>query len=132
VGAEIAWLVGLGQRKPVAEGASRGAVTLSISATIDGSDRFIFTRDTVYNEHMRWSPPRDVVFNGEPWEDLSQPPKGWSELVQALDLTKATIVTRKGRDMIALEPTADGFDLYLADITMGAGPYEVTISIPRK
>jgi hypothetical protein len=49
-----------------------------------------------------------------------------------LDLHKATIVQRKGRDTIALERTTAGFDLYLNDSPNGAADYEVTISIPRK
>ena len=106
--------------------------TITLSAIIDGSDRFIFTRDIAYNDHSRWQPPQRVLFNGEPWEDLSQPPPGWSELVQELDLGKATILTRKGRDLIALEPTPDGFDVYFADTQMGSANYEVTISVPKR
>ena len=49
-----------------------------------------------------------------------------------LDLPGASIVVRKGRDVIALERTADGFELIFADTQMGAAAYEVTISIPRK
>jgi len=64
--------------------------------------------------------------------DLSQPPAGWPELARNLDLTKAKIVARKGRDVIALVPAPEGFDLYFADTPMGSGTYEVTISIPQK
>ena len=121
------------QRQPQPQVVRPGEpVTITISATIDGSDRFIFTRDIAYNDHSRWSPPQKVVFNGQPWEDLSQPPPGWSELVKDLELGKARILTRKGRDLIALESTPDGFDVYFADTQMGAGNYEVTISVPRK
>ncbi len=112
--------------------ASQGAAELTLIATIDGSERFIFTRHNIWNEHGRWSPPTDVLFNGQPWEDLSQAPDGWTEFVEKLDLTKATILTRNGRDVIALEPTTEGFDLYIADTQMGAAKYSVTISIPWK
>ena len=111
---------------------SRGAVTITLSATIDGSDRFVFTRDSAYDDHARWSVPRNVFFNGEPWEDLSQPPPGWPELARNLELNKAVILTRRGRDVIALESTTEGFDVYFADTPMSAGEYEVTISIPQK
>jgi hypothetical protein len=107
-------------------------LTLTISATVDGSERFIFTRDSVYDEHGRWQAPKNVVFNGEPWPDLSSPPPGWEKLAVNLDLTKAAVVQRKGRDVIALERTTEGFDLYFADTQMGAAPYEATISIPIK
>jgi hypothetical protein len=104
-------------------------LTLTISATVDGCERFIFTRDSVYDEHGRWQAPKNVVFNGEPWPDLSSPPPGWEKLAVNLDLTKAAVVQRKGRDVIALERTTEGFDLYFADTQMGAAS---TIAIPLK
>lgn len=107
-------------------------VTITLSAIIDGSERFIFTGDNVWNEHGRWQPPREVVFNGESWQDLTVPPAQWEKLGPSLDLAKAELVQRKGRDMIALEKTAEGFDLYLADTQMGGAPYEVTIAIPKR
>ena len=109
-----------------------GVAELTLTATIDGSERFIFTHDNVWNEHGRWSPPTGVEFNGQPWVDLSQAPEGWTQFAANLDLRKATISTRIGRDIIALEPTAEGFDLYVADTQMGAAKYSITISIPRK
>jgi hypothetical protein len=131
VGLELTWLENVWQRKAKPEAASPDAVTITLSAVIDGSDRFIFTRESAYNEHMGWAPPRQVVFNGEPWEDLSQPPPGWLQLAPTLDLAKATILTRKSRDLIALESTPEGFDIFFADTPMAAGDYEVTISIPK-
>jgi hypothetical protein len=135
VGLGIAWLAGSLRSpatiRPITAGA-RSAITVTLSATIDGSDRFIFTHDTVWNEHGRWQPPQKVLFNGEPWEDLSQAPPGWPELARDLDLRRAGLLTREGRDMVALEVTAEGFDLLFADTQMGAATYSATISIPRK
>ncbi|MDB6035654.1 MAG: hypothetical protein JWM16_5992 [Verrucomicrobiales bacterium] len=108
------------------------SVAITISAIIDGSERFIFTPDNVWDEHGRWQPPKDVLFNGEPWTDLTTPPPQWDKLSRNLDLSRAELVQRKGRDIIALERTADGFDLYFADTQMGAAQYEATISIPIK
>ena len=110
----------------------RAPVLITVSAVVDGSDRFIFTRDNVWNEHGKWQGPQNVLFNGEPWTDLSMPPTGWAELAKDLDLTRATLMVRKGRDVIALEPTAEGFELYFADTPMGGAEYSATISIPRK
>jgi hypothetical protein len=73
-----------------------------------------------------------VLFNGEPWMDLSTPPPQWDKLARTLDLPRAELIQRKGRDIIALERTADGFDLYFADTQMGAADYEATISVPVK
>ena len=132
LGTQMVWLMNVWQRRHNAGGNPRGAVTITLTATIDGSDRFIFTPDIAYDEHGRWGPPQNVVFNSQPWTDLTQPPPGWPDLVKDLDLGKATLLTRKGRDVIALETTSEGFDLVFADTQMGAGEYEVTISIPKK
>lgn len=102
------------------------------SAVIDGTDRFIFTKAMAWNEHLTWNPPRNVTLNGEAWSDLTAPPARWAEIAKDLDLTRASIATRKGRDVIALEHTADGFDLYFVDNPPGSGTYEVTILVPRK
>jgi hypothetical protein len=137
VGFEIAWLAGFVTQRPAVAtvsntSASRGAVTITISATVDGSERFIFTTNDVRNEHGQWQPPRNVMFNEEPWIDLNQSPPGWAELAAQLDLPRGNIIGRTGRDIITLETTAEGFDVYFADTQMGAGKYAVTISIPRK
>ena len=54
----------------------------------------------------------------------------WWTPALALSLTYAWIVQRHGRDVIALESTAKGFDLYLCDSPNGAADYSVTIAIP--
>jgi len=133
-GFAIAFLLGFAQSRPGGPLATHvpGAAELTLTANIDGSERFIFTRDNAWNEHGRWAPPTEVLINGQPWTDLSQAPSGWAEFAAPLDLSKATILTRIGRDIIALEPTAEGFDLYIADTQMGSAKYSVTISIPRK
>jgi hypothetical protein len=133
IGFEIAWLLGLSRARvhPVSA-APRETVTLSLSAVVDGSERFIFTADRVWNEHGRWNPPKNVMFNGVPWNDLSQPPPNWADIATDLDLPAARILTREGRDVIALEPSQDGFELLFADTLMGAGNYAVTISIPKR
>ena len=105
---------------------------LHISATVDGSGRLIFTHHSVRYENKQWSPPTNVIFAGEPWLDLNRTPPVWHDLAAHLDLTKAWIVKRRGRDVIALEQTPDGFDLYLCDSPNGAADYEVTIAIPRR
>jgi hypothetical protein len=105
---------------------------LHISALVDGSGRIVFTRHSVRYEHKHWSRPVSVMFDGEPWQNIGLTPSSWDNLAGQLDLSRAWIVKRKGRDMIALEQTPDGFDLYLCDSPNGAAPYEVTIAIPRR
>jgi hypothetical protein len=132
VGLALALLLAARDRKRDSDNNSKPAVLITMSATIDGSERFVFTPDNVWNIHGQWSPPQKVYFNGEPWPDLTQPPPGWADFAKSLDLAGASIAVRKGRDVIALEPTADGFELIFADTQMGAASYEVTLSIPRK
>ena len=132
LGFGLAWLGQVKPRPPATEEISHGSVIITFSGTIDGADRFVFTRDAITHAHTRWKNPQNVLLNGEPWDDLSQPPPGWAELGPTLELTKAAILTRQGRDVIALEHTAEGFDLHLVDTLVGAAHYEVTISIPKK
>jgi hypothetical protein len=103
---------------------------LHISVMLDGSCRISFTHQGVRYEHKSWAKPTDVMFDGEPWEDLDQTPPVWEKYGAKLDLSRAYIAERKGRDVIALEATPDGFDLYLADAPNGSAPYSVTIMIP--
>lgn len=105
---------------------------IKITATVDGSGRIVFTRQGVCYQHKTWGRPTNVTFGGEPWTNLSSTPPAWSEAAAHLDLSKAWIVKRKGRDTIALEPTPDGFDLYLCDAPNGSSAYEVTLAIPRR
>ncbi len=105
---------------------------LRITALVDGSGRLIFTNHHVHYEHKHWAPPADVLFDGEPWTEHRETPAPWTDYRERLDLSRAWIVSRSGRDSIALEQTADGFDLYLSDSPNGAATYEVTIAIPRR
>ena len=105
---------------------------LHLSGSIDGSGRIVFTRDRVHYEHRHWSRPYQMQFDHEPWLDLDQTPVPWTDFGRTLDLSKAWIAEREGRDVIALEATPDGFDLYLCDSPNGADEYAVTIAIPRR
>ena len=105
---------------------------IQIRGTIDGSGKICCTREAVRYVHKQWSPPKNLVFGGEPWTKLDETPKIWPELAKSLDLARAWVVQREGRDTIALEQTPDGFDLYLCDSPNGSADYEVTIAIPRR
>jgi len=109
-----------------------GPKSLRISAHVDGSGRFVFTPGSVIYEHLSWGPPKEVTFDDKPWANLANSPSGWAAIASRLDLRKARVVQRKGRDVIALEHTPTGFDLYVADAPNGAADYEVTVSIPRR
>lgn len=105
---------------------------LTVSGTFDGSGRIAFTRAGVRYEHMHWGAPSGVLFDDEPWNDFDRTPAAWLDIVDRVDLTKAWVVCREGRDVLALEHTPDGFDLYVCDSPNGAGRYSITIAIPRR
>lgn len=104
---------------------------LTISGLIDGSEKFTFTAAAVKWRHLHWSTPSSMEFDGRSWTRLGKTPEGWKRFA-AHDLAKATIVRRHGRDVIALEPTSDGFVLYFDDSPNGASYYSATIAIPRR
>lgn len=105
---------------------------LRISGRFDGSGRITFSRDAVRYVHKHWGQPKAVLFDGEPWTKLQRTPAPWRDFGDRVDLSKARIVKRQGRDVIALEHTPDGFDLYISDSPNGAADYTVTIAIPRR
>ncbi len=105
---------------------------LRISGRFDGSGRIIVTQKSVRYMHKHWKRPSQVLFDGEPWTKLDRTPAPWQDFGERLDLTKTRIVTRKGRDVIALEHTPDGFDLFICDSPNGAADYAVTLAIPRQ
>ncbi|HEY3898698.1 MAG TPA: hypothetical protein VGM54_08805 [Chthoniobacter sp.] len=105
---------------------------LRIAGTVDGSGRIVFTQDSVHYEHKYWAGPTDMTFDGKSWENLSETPAGWQRIAAQYDLSKAHIIERDGRDVIALELTSSGFDLYLCDSPEGADHYEVVIAIPSR
>lgn len=105
---------------------------LTITGQIDGSEKFIFTPEQVKWVHLHWSEPDDMTFKGKPWNNPRKTPAQWAEFAAAVDLPHAIIVKRKGRDLVALEPTGNGFILYFDDAPNGAAPYSVTIAIPKQ
>lgn len=117
--------------RPLSE-SSPYVTLIRISASVDGSERFVFTPRHVDHEHKFWSGPTDITFNGEPWTDLDHAPPGWRDLSRDLDLSRAWIVKRHGRDVVTLERTTKGFDLYLCDSPNGPAHYDVTIAVPRR
>jgi hypothetical protein len=105
---------------------------MHITANVDGSGKFIFNGRNARYEHLNWSPPTNVMIDGKPWENLNQPFRGWKKFAKGLDLSRAWVIQREGRDVIALESTPRGFNLYLDDSPNGSADYKVTIAIPRR
>ena len=106
--------------------------TVTLSAVIDGSGVFTFSEDSVTYAHKHWESPQYVMFNGKPWNDLNQSPAEWTRQRGNLDLPHAWIVRRDGRDVIAMEKTATGFNIYVSDSPNGGDSYSITIAIPLR
>ncbi len=107
-----------------------GDTLITITGSIDGSEKFDFKPGVITWTHKEWQPPKNMVFAGVPWTDLKTTPDLWADLKYA-DITRARIVERSGRDIISLEPTEDGFTLLLSDSPNGEADYSVTILIPK-
>ena len=108
------------------------AKIVKISADVDGSGFIEFTPVSMRYHHLNWQPLANVTLDGEPWQNLDETPASWTDNGKRLDLSRAQIVERKGRDVIALERTDAGFELFLDDSPGGSDRYEVTIAIPRR
>lgn len=107
-----------------------GDTLITITGSIDGSEKFDFKPGVITWTHKEWQPPKNMVFCGQPWTDLNTTPDAWADLKYA-DITRARIVERSGRDIISLESTEDGFTLLLSDSPNGEADYSVTILVPK-
>lgn len=114
------------------EGGTSPVWTVTLSAVVDGSGVFTFSEDSVTYTHRHWEPPKHVLFNGKPWENLRISPKEWTLQRGKLDLSHAWLIRRQGRDVVALEKTATGFTVHVADSPNGADSYSLTIAIPLR
>lgn len=122
----------VGSPMPTRESGTSPVWTVTLSAVVDGSGVFKFSEDSVTYTHKHWEPPKHVLFNGKPWDDLKITPKEWTLQRGKLDLSNAWVIKRQGRDLVALEKTAIGFNVFLADTPNDAAPYSLTIAIPLR
>jgi RNA polymerase sigma factor (sigma-70 family) len=108
-----------------------GALTLDIRATIDGSDVLNITPNGAEWTHLYWQLPSAVTINGKhtsPTAKTSLEELGLSNA----DLSSATVVSRRGRGLVALDKTAAGIGIHFDDPEGGAGPYQISISFQPK
>lgn len=116
--------------QPIVADAAPQVWTFTLSAKIDGSGVFVFSDNELIYQHKHWEIPAQVLCNGQPWQDLGKSPDVWLALRGKLDLSHAWIVRRTGRDVVAMEKSKHGFNVYLADSPNGADHYSITIAIP--
>lgn len=110
-------------------------VTLTLKATIDGSDFVAINASGATWTHRTWSWPSDVTLNGVPWNPEAQSvldSTGALAFLKDVDFSTASVVGRSGRDTVAMEKTNDGISVYFADPDNGSDSYEITITLRYK
>ena len=114
-------------------GSTRPLMKLVIAARIDGSDFLTIDQHKATWEHGNWGVPTDVSINGINW-DLNQS----TEMINGGDTTflpyeadfkTARVVSRSGRDVVAVERIDEGLMVVFADTAAGADNYNVTIEV---
>jgi hypothetical protein len=111
--------------------ASPNGLTLEVRATIDGSDVLNITPDGAAWTHLYWDVPSRITFNGKHTSPAAKTSLEQLGLNQA-DLSSATVVSRRGRGLVALDKTAAGIAIHFDDPDGGAGAYQILISFQPK
>lgn len=106
--------------------------TLTFEGPIDGSDRVVITPTEARWENVHWGTVRGVVLlNGIPWEPRVQPvlknDGATRFLPPGVDLSKARLVFRSGRDFAGIEPGPDGLVLRFVDSPNGPASYKLVV-----
>ncbi len=105
---------------------------ITLSAVVDGSGKFVFTKGALSYRHFHWGPPQDVRIDGQPWHDLDRTPPRWTDVASRVSLETVRILERSGRDVICVEPTAQGFEVYVADSPNDRDTYSITLGFYPK
>ncbi len=108
------------------------AERVTLSATLDGSGKFVFTSGALHYEHFHWGRPQNVRIDDQAWIDLDTTPPRWIDVASRVSLQTVRIMERSGRDVICLEPTPHGFDVYVADSPNDRGEYSITLGFYPK
>jgi len=104
---------------------------LKIAAAIDGSDLLKITAHEAIWQHRAYSPPWDISLNGITWNVRQT-----NTLVNAstntflppeVNLATASIINRKGRDLVTMWADTDALWINFADNPNGADAYELEI-----
>jgi hypothetical protein len=104
---------------------------LIVEADIDGSDELHVAPRGVTWVHKLWAWPSNVVVNGKPW-DVQAGPTSFQELGLNFapgewERAGLRVVSKEGRDTVAVEPSGDGVVIYFADSENGAARYRVVV-----
>lgn len=132
--AEYQMNIGFARRSttpPTVTPPSANAILLDLKAMIAGDDMVKITnRDAAWRHDSRnW--PSDVSFNGISWDVQKNPVLEKTGLANA-ELSSATVVSRTGRDTVAMEKTDDGIAIYFDNAPDDRGEYEIKIRFPKR
>lgn len=108
---------------------SKNKKNLTISAKVDGSGKFIIKKDQITYTHLHWGKPENVLIDGKKWENLDEPFKISKEFSGAINLQKAKVLKKKGRDVVAMEKDDDSLVVYFDDSPNGSDEYEIVIAL---
>jgi hypothetical protein len=110
---------------------SANAILLDLKAAIAGDDVLNITPRGATWRHDSRNWPSNVTFNGVPWDVRANPMLENTGLANA-DLLSATVVSRTGRDTVAMEKTDDGIAIYFDNAPDELDSYEIQIRFRQK
>jgi hypothetical protein len=116
-----------------AEGVPPRGVTLTFDGPIDGSDRVVISATEAKWENVHWGTWReDVTLNGVVWNPRKNPvlknDGAMRFLPPGVDLTKARVVERSGRDFAGIEIEGKKLVLRFVDSVNGIGHYRLVVA----
>jgi hypothetical protein len=109
-----------------------GDAVFHFKGLVDGSDKIVITRDGALWNHINWDWPHGAVtINGTQWKPQQKnfvTTTGTSKfLPETFSLDSVTLETIQGRDIVALERSANALIVYLNDTPIGPSEYEFNI-----
>jgi hypothetical protein len=112
---------------------SDGNAVFHFKGRVDGSDKILITHDGARWDHVNWRYPSEPVsINGTQWNPQE---KNYLAsigsvkfLPESFSLESVDLDVIKGRDVVALERTANGLMVYLDDTPAGPGDYEFNVN----
>jgi hypothetical protein len=106
-------------------------IVLDIKATIDGSDVLSLSPAGAVWTHKSFQWPTAISVNRIAWDAQTTPILRDTGLEDA-DFSTAWVISRSGRDTVAMEHTSDGAAISFDDAPAGSASYEIKIGLTHK
>jgi hypothetical protein len=105
--------------------------------TIEGSDKIVIRRDgALWNHSAPWPIRGSASVNGKTWNEKTLTyisAAGLAQFVpETFSLENAQLEVIAGRDVVALEKTANAVAIFIDDTLPGSAEYEIAVRFPRK